>query len=173
MTMRTPPVARRPLVFRAGDHRIAAVIATSTGTPTPHLDRPLLVAIHGGVYTSRYFDVASPGLSLLDAAPAPRRWEYADSAIETELYPLEDGLLDRYDQTVTQALSKWGAEGWELAQSLAWRDVVAHDCFAAALRAPRWWPFAAAGRRFAPGASPNSAARRRRMVRFARRVPAS
>jgi hypothetical protein len=77
------------------------------------------------------------------AVVTPNRWEYADSAIETELYPLEDRFLEQYEEVVTQALSNWGAEGWEPAQSLEWRDVVANDRFVAALRAPRWWPFGA------------------------------
>ena len=80
--------------------------------------------------------IAAPG-----TVAAPTRWEYADVRVDTELYPLEDGFLDAYDQAVTRALSEWGAAGWEPAQSLEWREVVANDRFAAELRAPRWWPF--------------------------------
>ena len=36
--------------------------------PAPHSNAPVIVAIHGGTYTSAYFDV--PGYSLLDRAAA-------------------------------------------------------------------------------------------------------
>lgn len=54
----------RPTVtLRAGEQRVAG-IATALDQP----GGPLLVALHGGGYTSRYFDV--PGHSLLDTAAA-------------------------------------------------------------------------------------------------------
>lgn len=63
-----------------------------SGRSTPAIDRrlaghpPLVVAIHGGTYTSRYFDL--PGYSLLDRAKAlgiplvaPDRPGYGDSVV--------------------------------------------------------------------------------------------
>ncbi|MDQ6773936.1 MAG: alpha/beta fold hydrolase [Candidatus Dormibacteraeota bacterium] len=45
------------------------VVAGSSAKPTEPTGRPLIVALHGGLYTAKYFDVPTwPGGSLLDLA---------------------------------------------------------------------------------------------------------
>jgi hypothetical protein len=38
------------------------------------------------------------------------RWEFVDAAIPVELYPLEPGFLDAFDQAMTLALLRYGRE---------------------------------------------------------------
>lgn len=56
-------MSRHPVSVSVEGHHVGG-IATGFGGS----ERPLLIALHGGCYTSRYFDV--PGHSLLDAATA-------------------------------------------------------------------------------------------------------
>ncbi len=70
---------RRTISVDANGRRVAGI-----ATDARHTDGPLVVALHGGSYTSRYFDI--PGHSLLDVAAANGvevialdRPEYGDS----------------------------------------------------------------------------------------------
>ncbi|HEY6762149.1 MAG TPA: alpha/beta fold hydrolase [Baekduia sp.] len=56
-------MSRRAVSLDAGGHHIGGIATELQGS-----DHPLIVALHGGSYTSNYFDV--PGHSLLDAATA-------------------------------------------------------------------------------------------------------
>lgn len=56
-------MARERIEIAAGDRRVTGVT-----TRPGRAEAPLLVALHGGTYTSAYFDV--PGFSLLDLAEA-------------------------------------------------------------------------------------------------------
>jgi hypothetical protein len=69
-------------------------------------------------------------------APAawPTRWEYVDAAIPVELYPLEPGFLDAFEQAMTVALLEYGRDGWEPASPTDWREIVAAGRYVPAMR---------------------------------------
>jgi hypothetical protein len=68
------------------------------------------------------------------AAAGPTRWEYVDAGIRVELYPLEAGFLDAFDQAMTRALLEYGRDGWEPASPVEWSELVAAGRFVPAMR---------------------------------------
>jgi hypothetical protein len=52
----------------------------------------------------------------------------------------DPAALAAADARMTAALAEYGAQGWEPASPVEWREVVAADRFVAEMRAPRWWP---------------------------------
>lgn len=80
-----------------------------TPVTTRPMDRPLIIAVHGGTYTSAYFDIA--GYSLLDSAAAsglslvaPDRNGYGDTPL---LPPTERTILGQ-----ARSLRQWIRESW-------------------------------------------------------------
>jgi hypothetical protein len=67
------------------------------------------------------------------AAKAPR-WDYVDAGIPVELYPLEAGFLDAFDQAMTAALIEYGRDGWEPASPVDWQEIAAAGRFVPAMR---------------------------------------
>jgi pimeloyl-ACP methyl ester carboxylesterase len=66
------PSPRSTVEFKADGLTITALTAEpAADAPVPDSPRPLIAALHGGTYTSRYFDVAgSPEGSFMDTAAA-------------------------------------------------------------------------------------------------------
>ena len=64
----------------------------------------------------------------------PTRWDYLDAGIPVELYPLEAGFLDAFDQAMTAALIAYGREGWAPASPVDWPELVAAGRFVPAMR---------------------------------------
>src|SRR5262249_9680727 len=77
---------------------------------------------------------AQPATGTPTAGTRPTRWEYVGAAIPVELYPLEPGFLDAFDQAMTAAMTACGREGWEPASPTDWRGIVAAGRFAPAMR---------------------------------------
>jgi hypothetical protein len=51
-----------------------------------------------------------------------------------ELYPLEPGFLEAFDQAMTTALTEYSREGWEPASPTDWRAIVAAGRYVPAMR---------------------------------------
>src|ERR1700678_748137 len=66
------PSPRSTVEFKTDGLTITALTAgPAPDAPVPDSPRPLIAALHGGTYTSRYFDVAgSPEGSFMDTATA-------------------------------------------------------------------------------------------------------
>lgn len=93
-------------------------ITALTAGPTNDNSRPLIVALHGGTYTGRYFDVAgSPEGSFLDtAAKAGYRVVAFDRPGYGGSTPLEpaDNTFERHaellDKAIAQVVESYGAD---------------------------------------------------------------
>ena len=127
-----PPVAVRCPTCGTGSHPAAqncAVCGAPLRAPS-RIARAVAETVSGQT-TRRPWTAPTPAPR---PGSAPTRWEYIDAAIPVELYPLEPGFLEAFDQAMTAALLEYGRDGWEPASSVEWREIVATGRFVPAMR---------------------------------------
>jgi hypothetical protein len=127
-----PPLAVRCPACGAGSHPAAAFCAVCGEAlrRTSVVARAVAETVGGvGAWGTRAVPAPAPA-----RATRPTRWEYQDVGIPVELYPLEAGFLEAFDQAMTTALIEYGREGWEPASPTDWQEIVAAGRYVPAMR---------------------------------------
>jgi hypothetical protein len=125
-----PPLAVRCPACGTGSHPAAVFCAVCGAALRPSSVVARAVAEHAAGHAS-----GSPWTARAPAREArPTRWEYVDAGIPVELYPLEPGFLEAFDQAITAALIEHGREGWEPASPVGWHEIVAAGRYVPAMR---------------------------------------